>query len=86
MNTNYRRLPYKSKYITLVAVHAAHNDNSEHRRGTAAVEPYSLTIVPIPIERKNWAMKTELPMIETSVPSPRTCCDVMKLPSASTSN
>lgn len=77
---------YKSKYTTWRAANAEHNDNKEHDNGTIAVDPYSNFIGPIAIERINWAMKTELPIMDMSVPNPRTCFDCTNSPFFVSSN
>lgn len=77
---------YRSKYTTRVDAKTATAESTQHVNGTANVDPYQFTIEPMKHDKMNWAMNTELPMIEMSVPSPRTCLQYTYSPFVSTSN
>lgn len=53
---------------------------------TAVVVPDRVTMLPMHMERMNWAMKTMLETTATSVPSPRIWPPVSALPSAESPN
>jgi len=77
---------YRSKYIIRVADKAPQKLRKLAVLITAVVVPDIFMIVPIHKDKRNWAKKTMLLMIATSVPNPRNPDPSFAAPLLSNSN
>lgn len=77
---------HRSKYMTCVATMAPQKLRKLATPTTAVVVPARLTMLPMHMERMNWARKTMLLTMATSVPKPRSWVASFASPVSVTSN